>query len=69
MLKKAWVIIGAIILSVAAFSIFDRYRIPSGVTPMGDSGETIAWIALATAIVSMITAIIGLVQKLVEVRK
>ena len=67
-LNKTWVILSAALLAGAAFFVFDRYREPAGVAAMGDGTETIAWIALATAIVSMITAIIGLVQKILEIR-
>ena len=44
-------------------------RIPPGVEPMGDEGQTIAWVALVTSIVSLLTALTGLVQKLIELRE
>ena len=69
MLKKTGVMVSAVILGITALIIFDRYRTPSDVTPMGSNEETIAWIALATAIVSMVTALVGLMQKLIELRK
>ena len=33
------------------------------------TSETIAWVALATSVVSLLTALIGLAQKFLELRK
>jgi hypothetical protein len=68
MIRKPLFIGSAIIIAVLCTAAFFHFRIPSGVTPQGDSTETIAWISLMTAIVSMITAIVGLVQKILESR-
>ena len=66
MLSKTWVIALATIIGATALLVFARYRVPPGVTPMTADAESIAWIALATAVVSLISAAIGLVQKILE---
>lgn len=66
MLQRSSVILFLLILSAVLGYIYFQYRVPAGVTPMGDSSETIAWISLATSIVSMITAIVGLVHKIMD---
>jgi hypothetical protein len=69
MLKRWSVILGAAVIALLGLWAYFAYRIPPGVEPMGDQTETVAWIGLATAIVSMITALAGLAQKLLEGRK
>ena len=68
MLKRPTMIVVATLTAVVGFALYFRYRVPPGVAPKGDTVETIAWIALATAVVSMLTAIIGLIQKILELR-
>lgn len=69
MLKKSSVILFLLVLSVVLAYVYFEFRVPDGVTPMGDSSETIAWISLFTAIVSLITALIGLVDKILDKKK
>lgn len=69
MLKRWSVIVGAAIFAVLGLCVYFTYRVPSGVEPMGDQTETIAWISLATSIVGMLAAFVGLAQKLIELRK
>lgn len=66
MLKRWKVIVIAMLIAIAGLVLYLKYRVPPGIAPKGDSAETIAWIALATAVVSLLTAIVGLVQKLIE---
>jgi hypothetical protein len=68
MIRKPLFIGTAIIIAALCTIAYFNFRIPPGVTPQGDSGETIAWISLMTAIISMITAFIGLFQKILESR-
>ena len=68
MLKRWSVIVGAAIVALVGFWGYFAYRIPLGVEPMGDESQTVAWVALATSIVSLLTALTGLVQKLIELR-
>jgi len=60
------VIISLFILSIILFYLYNLYKIPEGITPQGDDSEIIAWVSLATAVVSMITALIGLIKQIVE---
>jgi hypothetical protein len=69
MLNRWSVIIAAAVVAVLGLWAYLAYRIPPGVEPMGDDSQTIAWVALATSIVSLLTALTGLVQKLIELRK
>lgn len=69
MLKRTGVIIFFIVVSAIAFYIYQTQYLPAGVTPMsGENAEKIAWISLATALVSLLIAIVGLIQKFIELR-
>jgi hypothetical protein len=71
MLKRWSVIVGAAIVALVgflayfAFSFFDT----EPVRGVADQNETIAWLTLGTAVVSMLTAFAGLAQRLLEIRK
>lgn len=68
-MKQPVFIVGAAAIFVIALIVFFATRSPEGVTPMGDEGSpTIAWISLAVAALSLATAVVGLIQKLVELR-
>jgi len=69
MLKKSFVILFLLLLSAVMAYVYFEFRVPEGVTPMGDSDETIAWISLFTAIISLITALIGIVDKIWDNKK
>lgn len=69
MLGKTPLIIISLLVSIIGFWIYWYFKAPDGVTPMGDKSELIAWIALATSIVTLFTAIVGLITKLVEGKK
>jgi hypothetical protein len=57
------------LICAIAFIVYFAMRTPTGVTPMGDEGSaTIAWISLAVAILTLVTTVVGLIQKLVELR-
>lgn len=68
MMRKPLFILTAFVVAVVCFVIYYYYRIPSGVTPKGESINMIAWVSLATAIVSMVTALIGLLKQILEMR-
>jgi hypothetical protein len=62
-------IIGAAVICVIAIVVHFASRTPEGITPMdGESSATIAWISLAVAALSLATAVVGLIEKLVELR-
>jgi hypothetical protein len=68
-MKRPAFFIGAALICVVAFIVYFAMRPPGGVTPMGDeSSATVAWISLAVAALSLGTAVVGLIQKLVELR-
>jgi hypothetical protein len=66
MLKRPTVIVIAMLVAVAGFVLYVKYRVPPGVAPKSDAAETLAWLGLATSVVSLLTAIVGLMQKLIE---
>lgn len=66
---KSPVLIGAAILvSLAAFGVYYYVRPSAGIESMGAESTTVAYVSLATAIVTLIVAIIGLIQKIIEAR-
>ena len=69
MLKKTSVIIFFLLLSTVLYFVYQWIKVPDEVTPMSGGAETVAWLAFGTSIISLITAIVGLVQKLVEGKK
>jgi len=68
-MKRPVLIVGAAVVCAIALMVYFATRPPEGIAPMGDdSPATIAWISLAIAALSLATAMVGLVQKLVELR-
>jgi hypothetical protein len=68
-MKRPAVIVGGAVICVIAFIVYFAMRTPEGITSMdGESTATIAWISLAVAILTLVTTVVGLVQKLVELR-
>lgn len=68
MLRGKLAFLVAVLLSMVGFWIYFAYRVPLGLDAKGNGDENIAWIGLGTAIVSMITVLVGLIQKLIELR-
>lgn len=67
--KRTAYIVGAAVICVIASIVYLATRPPGSLTPMGDeSSPTIAWISLAVASLSLATAVVGLIQKFVELR-
>jgi hypothetical protein len=68
-MKRPAYIIGAAIICVIAFIVYFALRSADSVTPMGDEASaTIAWISLGVAVLSLASAVVGLIQKLVDLR-
>lgn len=67
--KRLSVIICSLLIAAIGWYFYFKIRIPTGVTPQSDGSETVAWIALATGIIGLLTAIVGLIQRLIEVSK
>ncbi len=57
------------LIAVLSTLVYFHYRTPPGITPQSDNAEILVWISLITAIVSLITTLIGLFQKFLELRK
>lgn len=69
MLKKTITIILFFAVSAIGFYIYQSNQLPPNTTPMsGGNSETVAWLALATSIISLLIAIVGLLQKIIELR-
>jgi hypothetical protein len=68
MMKRPGFIVAALVVGVLAGLAYYATRTPPDVAPMGDGGETITWISLAIAVVSLATAVVGLIGKLVDMR-
>lgn len=66
MLKKTITIVFFLCLAVALYFVYDSLKLPADIEVKGDPKETLAWLALGTSIVSLLTSIVGLVQKLIE---
>ena len=69
LMQRPVVIFITLAIGFAALWYYFDQRPSSGVEPMGDSDTLIVqWVALLTAVVSLFAAIVGLVQKLIELR-
>jgi hypothetical protein len=68
-MQRPAVIVGGAVICAIAFIVYFAMRTPVGIAPMGDeSSATIAWISLVVAVLTLVTTVVGLVQKLIEVR-
>lgn len=66
-MKRPAVIIGGAVICAIAFIVYFAMRTPAGVAPMGDeSSAAITWISLVVAVLTLMTTVVGLVQKLIE---
>jgi hypothetical protein len=66
-MKKVSIIIFFAILGIIALFIFLYFMPPAGIESKGET-VTIAYISLAVAIVSFLTSLLGLIQKIIELR-
>ena len=68
-MKRPAYIVGAAAIFVIALLVYFTTRPPGDVTAMSDErSATVAWISLAVAALSLASAVVGLIQKLVELR-
>lgn len=68
MFKRPFVIVACLVLAAIGLWLYLDFRVPSGIAAKGDSGEIIAWLGLAGAVLSLLTAMVGLLQKIIELR-
>lgn len=69
MLKKTPVIISLLVLSLVAFLVYQQVKTPDGVVAMSEQAETTALISLWASIISLIVALMGLVERIISLRK
>lgn len=69
MLKKTPVIIFFFVLSLIAFLLYQQVKVPESVIPQSNQAETIAWLSFGTSIVALLTAIVGLIEKIISLKK
>jgi hypothetical protein len=63
-------IVVALVIGLAALWYYFSLQAPAGVETMGDDDDTtLQWIALATAVVSLLTSMVSLVKEVVSARK
>lgn len=65
-MRNPILIIVFLILAALGAWIFLEYRVPTGIEPMGDSDELVAWMGLVGGALSFLAGIIGLIQKIIE---
>ncbi len=64
-MSRRAIIVVATLVAVVAFVVYLQTRPPAGVEPMGDeSSAVVSWIALATAVTGLLTALTNLVLAL-----
>ena len=62
-------IVVALAIGLAALWYYLSQQTPPGVETMsGDDDQMVQWIALATAVVSLLTALVSLIQEVVKAR-
>lgn len=66
MLKRTGTIIFFLCLAVALYFIYDYFKTPADIEIKSSSKETLAWVALATSVVSLLTSVVGLIQKIID---
>ena len=66
-MKRPVVIVGALVVGLLALVFYFMQLPPEGVEPMGDS-ETMGWVSLAVAVVGLMTSVVGLIQKIIDLR-
>lgn len=67
-MRRPAVFIGAFVIGILALIIYFQQQPPAGVEPMGDESPMRQWLTLAIGIVSLLTALVGLIQKVIELR-
>ena len=67
-MKSPAVIICALLIGVLALLLYAYQRPPEDVEVMSDQPMTLHWLTLAIAILSLLTAVVGLIQKIIELR-
>jgi hypothetical protein len=68
-MKRPIVIVALLVIGLAALWYYFSLQLPAGIEPMGDGDSlTMQWLALAISIVSLLSGVVGLIQKIIELR-
>ena len=68
-MKRPWLIIGASLIGIGGLFWYRYLEAPSTIATKSGGDPALAWVALAISILSFLTALLGLVQKLIELRR
>lgn len=68
-MKRPWIIFGALLIGIGGLFWYRYLEAPSSIATKSGGDPALAWIALAISILSFLTALVGLVQKLLELRR
>lgn len=67
-MSRSFAFVGIFLVGIVATILYFQQQPPAGVETMGDESSTMQWLTLAVAVVSLLTSLVGLVQKLIELR-
>ena len=65
-MERRIVIVVALVIGLAALWYYFSLQPPEGVETMGDDDATLQWVALATAVVSLLTSMVYLDEEVVS---
>ncbi|MEM7042937.1 MAG: hypothetical protein AAF543_09015 [Pseudomonadota bacterium] len=68
-MKRPWFIIGALLIGIGGLFWYRYLEAPSAIATKSGDASALPWIALAISILSFLTALVSLVQKLIELRR
>ena len=69
MMKRPVVIVTALVLGITALWFYSSLQPPAGIETKGDDDAlTLRWLTLAISIISLLTGVAGLTQKILELR-
>ncbi len=68
-MKRPITIVVALVIGIAAFWLYSGMQQPAGIEAKGDDDTlTLRWLTLAISVVSLLTGVVGLIQKVIELR-
>jgi hypothetical protein len=69
LMKRPMVIVALLVIGLGALWYYVSLQPPEGVEAMGEGHSlTMQWLALAISIVSLLSGLVGLIQKIIELR-
>ena len=68
-MRRTVVIVAALIIGILALMYYFSLNTPSDIATKGNGDNTtVQWLALAVSVVSLVTSLVGLLQKVLELR-